>query len=80
MSSARSAISVPHTRNSGSCFLVQDISQICSRQLKDELRSFKYKGEYKHTNFQMYIAQHKKIYLQMQNLKTEGYAGINFKT
>ncbi len=49
-------------------------------QLKDELRSLKYKGEYKNNNFQTCIAQHERIYQQMQNLKTEGHAGINFGT
>ncbi len=46
-------------------------------QLKEELRSLKYRGKHKHNNFQMYVTCHKKIYQQMENLKNDGYADIN---
>ncbi len=55
-------------------------TQRCARQLEDELQSLRYKGEYKHSNFQMYIACHEQIFQQMQNLKTDGYDEINFGT
>ncbi len=37
-------------------FLGPGFTQHRTGQLKDELRSLKYKGEYKNNNFQMYIA------------------------
>ncbi len=35
------------------------------------------KGKYKQNIFRTYVDKHKKIYQQMQNLKNNGYAGIN---
>jgi len=61
-------------------FLGPGFTQQRARQLEDELRTLKYKGEYKSNYFQLYIAQHEKIYQQMENLKADGYAGINFGT
>ncbi len=59
-------------------FLGMGFNQHHAGQLEEELRALKYKGEYKHSNFQMYTSQHEKIYQQMQSLKTDSYAGINF--
>ena len=61
-------------------FLGPGFTQRRAGQLEEELRTLKYKGEYKGNNFQTYIARHEKIYQQMQNLKAEGYAGIYFGT
>ncbi len=61
-------------------FLGLGCTHHCARQLEEELHSLKYKGEYKHSNFQIHIACHKKIYQQIQSLKTDGYIGINFGT
>ncbi len=43
-------------------FLGPGFTHFCTGQLEDELQSLKYKGEYKHSNIQMYIACHEKIY------------------
>ncbi len=61
-------------------FLGPGFTQRRAGQLEEELRFLKYKGEYRNNNFQTYIAWHKKIYQLMQNLKTNGYAAINFGT
>ncbi len=61
-------------------FLGPRFTQHHARQLKEELHALKYKGKYKHSNFQTYIACHKKIYQKMQSLKTNGYTGIDFGT
>ncbi len=53
-------------------FLGLGFTQRCTRQLEEELQTLKYKGEYKHSNFQSYIARHKKIYQQMLGLNTSG--------
>ncbi len=45
--------------------------------LKEELSSLKYKGEFQSNNFQMYVACHKKIFQQIQNLQNNCYAGID---
>lgn len=58
-------------------FLGPGFTQRRAGQLEEELRNLKYKGEYKTSNFQTYVARHKKIYQQMQNLKNNGYAGID---
>ncbi len=59
----------------GLCF-----TQCCTGQLEEELFSLKYKGGFKTNNFQMYVAHLKKIFQQMENLKTVGYAGIDAGT
>ena len=61
-------------------FLGPGFTQQRAGHLKEELQSLKYKGEFKTSNFQTYIAKHEKIYQQMQNLKDDGYAGIDFGT
>ena len=58
-------------------FLGPGFTQRRAGQLEEELRNLKYKGEYKTNNFQSYVARHEKIYQQMQNLKNDGYAGID---
>ncbi len=58
-------------------FLGPGFTQHSASQLKDNLRNLWYKGGYKHIYFQSYVAKHKKIYQQMQNLKNYGYAGID---
>ncbi len=58
-------------------FLGPTFTQRRARQLEEELRNTKYKGKFKQNNFQSYIAKHKKIFQQMENLKNDGYAGIN---
>ncbi len=58
-------------------FLGPSFTQHCAGQLEEKLQSAKYKSKYKHSNFQSYIAKHKKIFQQMENFKNDGYAGIN---
>ncbi len=58
-------------------FLGPSFTQRRAGQLEEELRNTKYKGEFKHSNFQSYVAKHEKIYQQMENLKNDGYAGID---
>ncbi len=58
-------------------FLGPGFSQRCTGQLEEDFHNLKYKGKYKQSNFQSYVACHEKIYQQMQNLKNDGYAGIN---
>ncbi len=41
------------------------------------MRILKYKGKYKQNNFWSNVVRHEKIYQQMQNLKNDGYAGID---
>ncbi len=58
-------------------FLGPGFTQRCAGQLEEDLRNLKYKGKYKQNHFQSYVARHEKIYQQMQNLKNNGYAGID---
>ncbi len=58
-------------------FLGPGFTQHHAGQLEEEIRSLKYKGEFKYNNFQMYVAGHKKIFQQLQNLNNDGYAGIS---
>ncbi len=58
-------------------FLGPSFTQSQARQLEEDLRTLRYKCEYKQNNFQSYVAYHNKIYQQMENLKNDGYAGID---
>ncbi len=58
-------------------FLGPCCTQHHTRQRKEELCLTKYKEEFKHNNLNIYVAHYKKIYQQMQKLKTDGFAGID---
>ncbi len=59
----------------GPSFIQQHVGQ-----LKDELHSLKYKGEFKTNNFWIYVTCHEKIYQQINNLNADGYPSIDNNT
>ncbi len=58
-------------------FFGPGFTQHCAGQLEEDLHTLRYKGKYKQNNFQSFVTCHEKIYQQMQNLKNDGYAGID---
>ncbi len=61
-------------------FLGPGFTQRRACQLKDKLCSLKNKGEFKNSDLQIYVDDHKKIFQQMQNFNANGFAGINIGT
>ncbi len=59
-------------------FLGPSYTKGCTRQLEDEPYSLKYMGEFKSKNFQICVAHHKKIFEEIENVKADGSAGIEF--
>ncbi len=73
-------MSMSPSTNSRKCSLAPGSPRDINDRLKTSFVPSLTKRNSKNSNFQTYVAHHQKIFLQMQNLESDRYAGIDIGT